>query len=46
MPYVSYKLSNQVLSASEYCFIQGSALILSNSVFQISGLFTNTLEEG
>ncbi len=45
MPYVSYKLSNQVLSTCENCFIQGSALILFNSVFQISGPFTNTLEE-
>ncbi len=45
MPYTSYKLSKQVLSASENCFIQVSALMLSNSVFQMSSPFTDTPEE-
>ena len=45
MTYVSYKLSNQFLSASENCFIQSSALMLFNIVFLTSAPFTDTLEE-
>ncbi len=45
MPYASYKLSNPFLSASEPCFIQGSGLILSDSMFLTSSHFTSTFKE-